>query len=61
MAYKGTRMKDQFYLLGNMLTSVNSIWKIGKTVISAVGGKLVFRKFQVYSSRTQGVKKIEAI
>lgn len=44
-----------------MLTSVNSIWKIGKTVNSAVGGKLVFRKFQVYSSRTQGVKKIEAI
>lgn len=26
-----------------------------KTVISAVGGNLVFRKFQVYSSRTQGV------
>lgn len=54
-------MEDQFYLLGNMLTSVNSIWKIGKTAISAVGGKLVFRKVKVYSSRTQGVKKIEAI
>lgn len=55
MVKKRTWMKDQFYLLGNMLTSVNSIRKIGKTVISAVGGKLVFRKFQVYSSRTQGV------
>lgn len=49
-------MEDEFYLLGNMLTSVNSIWKIGKTAISAVGGKLVFRKVKVYSSRTQGVK-----
>lgn len=54
-------MEDQFYLLGNMLTSVNSIRKIGKTVISAVGGKLVFRKVQVYSSGTHWVKKIEAI
>lgn len=52
-------MDDQFYLLGNMLTSVNSIRKIGKTVISAVGGKLVLEKFKFIQAELKGLNKLK--
>lgn len=49
-------MGDQYFLLGNMLTSDQLyLEKKGKTVISPFGGKLVLRKFQFYLNRTQGV------